>query len=259
MAHYWKRFAIAFWNDSVPWARDNIVFAAIALIVPALVVHLRYPNQTIDWAMVTTALGFYATALVIYFLAVAVRTPKRLDSEIQRRCEELQARVNELEAMPPEISLEIQDVVMHRTGDGDARFRYGEFLIQASAQSLKTAPVAVSYSAQLVFRGTVIELERLDDLERWEIIERRYYQNLGSRARQDFVTDPEPLNTILTTTKSEGWLHFRVDGMREMAIAKHLIRLYANAQSGSRFTDRELAQDHVVKSELVAMRKSTLR
>lgn len=155
----------------------------------------------------------------------------------------------------PEISLVIHDVVMHRTGDGNSRFRYGELLVQASAQTKEPTPVTVSYSAQLVFRGTVVELERLDDLHQWEIIERKYYDHLGSRPRREFVMDPPSLSTNLATIKSEGWLHFRVDGMPETQIAKRTLRLYANTPRGSTHADRELAQDHVVRSDLVAMRK----
>lgn len=157
-------------------------------------------------------------------------------------------------------SLIIHDVVMHRTGDCESPYRYGEFLVQVSAQA--PSQIVVEYSAQLVFRGTTRELELVDDVGDWEIVEREYYKQLERNIlpdRRKFITNPSALTKELTTKRSEGWLHFRVDGMGETDIARRTLRLYANTTYGSIHADRELAQDHVVRSNLVAMRKLRIR
>jgi hypothetical protein len=170
--------------------------------------------------------------------------------------------IKELKANPPEIDLTIHDVVMHRTGDKEWAWKNGEFLVQVSAELLNLPSATVEYSAQLVFRGEVIELAAIRDIHKWEIIERKYYKqpypNTLSmlRPRQNFVTNPAAITENLgRSVRNEGWLHFQIEGMGETDIAKRTLRLYATAKSGGSHADRELAQDHVVRSDLVAMRK----
>jgi hypothetical protein len=167
--------------------------------------------------------------------------------------------------IPPEITLTIHDVVMHRTGDQEWRWKNGEFLVQVSAELLNITTAEVEYSAQLVFRGDALPLTALGDVDEWEIIERRYYQQpypntpSMSRSRSSFVTNPSAITKHLTRSiRNEGWLHFQIEGMGETDIAKRTLRLYATAKSGGSYTDRELAQDHIVRSDLVAMRKLSL-
>jgi len=102
----------------------------------------------------------------------------------------------------------------------------------------------------------------IKDIDRWEIIERKYYQQLYpntpsmSRPRKDFVTNPAAITENLTRSiRNEGWLHFQIEGMKEADIAKRTLRLYAAAKCGGCYKDEELATHHVVKSDLVAMPK----
>jgi hypothetical protein len=175
----------------------------------------------------------------------------------------LYKEVKRLNALPPEIKLAIEDVVMHRTGDEEWRWKNGEFLVQVSAELLNLPSATVEYSAQLVFRGEVIHLTAIKDIDRWEIIERKYYQQLYpntpsmSRPRRDFVTNPVAITENLTRSiRSEGWLHFQIEGMGETDITKRVLRLYATSHSGGCHADEELAKHHVVSSDLVAMTKS---
>lgn len=161
--------------------------------------------------------------------------------------------------IPPEIVLVIQDVVMHRTGDQELKWKNGEFFVQASAELLNLPSATVEYSAQLVYRGEVIELAAIKDIREWKIIERKYYQQLYpsmSRPRQNFVTNPAAITENLSRSiRNEGWLHFQIEGMSETDIAKRTLRLYATAKGGACSADEELAKHHVVQSDLVAMRK----
>jgi len=192
------------------------------------------------------------TEVKIYFLLAAVSLLLALCQTIYGQHKEL-AR---LKSLPPEISLSIQDVVLHRTGDEEWRWKNGEFLVQASTTLLKTASTKVTYSAQLVFRGEVVDLIPFHDLSEWEIIERRYYKHLGEGIRARFATNPRELTGDLELQqKNEGWLHFRIEGMVESEIAKRTLRLYAVAKNGMVFCDEDLAMHHTVRSDLVAMRK----
>lgn len=262
MAPYWKRFSIRVLKDSVPWARDNIVWSCLMLILTAVAVYLHDPRHEIDWITIQTAVWLYLAVFVLYALVRIFRTAWRLDSDLVAKCAELEERIRALETLPPEIELSIKDVVMHRTGDGEWRWKNGEFLVQVSAELLKLPASTVEYSAQLVFRGEIIQLTAIKDIGEWEIIERKYYQQLYpntpsmSRPRKDFVTNPAVITESLTRTiRNEGWLHFQVEGMAESDIAKRTLRLYATSKSGGCHADEELAKHHVVRSDLVAMRK----
>jgi len=171
---------------------------------------------------------------------------------IYRQHKELES----LKSLPPEIKLVIHDVVMHRTGDEEWRWRFGHFLVQVSAELQNMAEATVEYSAHLDFRGEVIPLQPIKDVEHWEVIERKYYDHLGNRPRQLFTTNPSPIaEKLIRSTKHEGWLHFQIDGMTETEIAKRTLRLYATAKTGGPHIDEELAPHHVVRSDLVAMMK----
>lgn len=92
----------------------------------------------------------------------------------------------------------------------------------------------------------------------WEVIERDYFKHPGLRPRRTYVTNVAPLDTSLSVLiKSEGWLHFRVDGLTEHQIAERTLRLYATTEGNSWHVDEELAGHHVVRSTLVMMRKYT--
>jgi len=262
MVSYWRRLGKRLWKDSEPWARDNIVWAALMLLAPPIAVWLRQPTHEIDWTLMRTTLWIYAIAFGVYLLVHLVRTAWKLDKDLSGRRDALEKRVFDLESVPAVIKLTIENVVMHRTGDQELKWKNGEFLVQASGELLNLRSATVEYSAQLVFRGEVIELAAIKDIREWEIIERKYSQQLYpntpsmSRPRQSFVTNPAAITENLSRSiRNEGWLHFQIEGMGETDIAKRTLRLYATAKGGACYADEELAKHHVVRSDLVAMRK----
>ena len=175
---YWKRYLHRLVRDAVPWARDNLIWAIFMLIAPPIAVWLREPSHEIDWTLARTTLWIYAVVFGVYLLVHMARTAWKLDIESQKNLSVSQGKIAELEAIPAQIALAIHDVVMHRTGDQEWKWKNGEFLVQVSAELLNVAAAEVEYSAQLVFRGEALPLTAIKDLEKWEIIERRYYQTL---------------------------------------------------------------------------------
>jgi hypothetical protein len=103
MEPYWKRYFSCLWREAQPWARDNIVWAVIVLIVPPLAVCLRDPSHEIDWAMVRTALWLYAIALGVYLLFHLVRTVSKVDAGLQNELVASRKKVSELGAVLQEI------------------------------------------------------------------------------------------------------------------------------------------------------------
>jgi hypothetical protein len=80
-ARFWKRFR----KDSTAWARDNILWGIVVLIVPILAARLLHHTLLVDWELVYTTLGLYAVAAVIYFAAHACLVPRKLDIDRNAR------------------------------------------------------------------------------------------------------------------------------------------------------------------------------
>jgi hypothetical protein len=74
---FWKRFI----KDATPWARDNIIWGLLALLVPPVFIYLRSRHPQIDWPLYKTTVSFYGVALVTYILVQLCRVPAKLDAE----------------------------------------------------------------------------------------------------------------------------------------------------------------------------------
>ena len=82
---YDRRFRKRFFVDATPWARDNIIWGIVVLIVPPLAAFLRDPQTTVDWVLIKNSLILYAFALAVYALAYLRLTAKRLDADRDSR------------------------------------------------------------------------------------------------------------------------------------------------------------------------------
>src|SRR5271157_1373149 len=64
------------WKDhvrhAVPWARDNIMWGIVVLILPPTLAFFVL-KKTIDWPLLWTSLLFYGVALLLYGAAHFVR------------------------------------------------------------------------------------------------------------------------------------------------------------------------------------------
>jgi hypothetical protein len=94
---YWKRFWSRFFKDATPWARDNIGWGIIVLVVPPFAAYLRDRHAPMDWVLIKNSLLLYAFAFAIYILAYLQRTVKHLDDDRETRERALSAVVSERE------------------------------------------------------------------------------------------------------------------------------------------------------------------
>lgn len=78
MDGFGRRFWHVFWRDSVPWARDNIVWGALILVAPPIAAYLHHPTPPVDWLVVRTTLWIYLGSLVLYILVQSFRTARTL-------------------------------------------------------------------------------------------------------------------------------------------------------------------------------------
>jgi hypothetical protein len=81
---YWKECGKRFLKDATPWARDNIFWGTVVLVVPPLAVWIknRGNNATsLDWETVKTTLYLYALVLSGYIFIHGVRTPWKVHQD----------------------------------------------------------------------------------------------------------------------------------------------------------------------------------
>jgi hypothetical protein len=78
---YYLRFWRRFIKDATPWARDNIIWGLIVLVVPPLFVYFRNRRAQIDWTVTKSTIWLYLIFLSAYILVHLCRTPAKLDAD----------------------------------------------------------------------------------------------------------------------------------------------------------------------------------
>src|ERR1039458_1666496 len=94
---YYTRFRKRFLADAAPWARDNILWGVVVLVVPPIAAFLHNPHTPIDWTLLKNSLVLYTFALAAYSLAYLSLTAERLDADRQAREQLLNIAVAERE------------------------------------------------------------------------------------------------------------------------------------------------------------------
>lgn len=112
LASYYSQFVRRLVKDSSEWARDNIVVACIAAVLPALILSLRDRNKPLDWWMTTTIILVYAAMFFAYFSWHILRTPWKMDADrrttiwlLEERNNTLQTEINQIHEVKPKIIL----------------------------------------------------------------------------------------------------------------------------------------------------------
>jgi hypothetical protein len=81
MGDYAQKFRSRLWRDAKPWARDNIVWTGLMVILPPVATLIHDAHHPIDWEIVSTTIFLYALAGIIYIGVHAFKTARKLDAE----------------------------------------------------------------------------------------------------------------------------------------------------------------------------------
>jgi len=186
--------------EKYEWGRDFLVGAVMNLLSLAASAYLGLIPKD-DWGkhrlfFILAIVAPYAVIFGLHIVWRLFRAAVVIHVEEDKERGELQHALEQLKSAPPQIELVIHDVVMHRTGDREQRWKNGEFLVQVSAELLNLPSARVEYSAELVYRGEVIELAAVKDVNEWEIIERKYFQ-------QSFPNTPSMLRPKHVASQAE--------------------------------------------------------
>ena len=177
------------------------------------------------------------TQKAVYLVLTAASilfVPIRIIFILRRKNEELKKR-------SPEIKLEVIDYIAHRSNGDSSRWQYADIFIKASAQVLSPSSITVEYSLDLIRQGSNLRATIFNDLGKWHIVKRKALDPLGPNVRTAFYQDIQPLDTLLLNTKkSDGWLHFRIEELRDHEIANSKIRLAAVSADGMAYIEYDL-------------------
>ncbi|UWZ83474.1 hypothetical protein [Occallatibacter riparius] len=112
---YWVRVLRRFLVDATPWARDNIAFAGLALLLPLAIVYLRDRHHQVDWELIKAALLFYAISLAAYGGVHLLRTPWKMDREqtqaVNRLTEEAGSLRRQAADRQPKLAVELRELL----------------------------------------------------------------------------------------------------------------------------------------------------
>jgi len=138
-----------------------------------------------------TLLGFYvrvfnptAKTQMELFFAVAGAS---LLVALLRTISEQQSEVKRLRLVPPEMSIVIEDLAFSRSSGDVSRFQYAELFILATVHLRHPACANVKYALEIIWKGHSTKGQLINDLQRWEIIDKRYSKHLGENIRDSFV------------------------------------------------------------------------
>jgi len=194
----------------------------------------------------TTQKGIYFGLAVVSLVFAFVQTIVSQQKEISR-----------LKSVPPEVELKVEDLVRHRSPSSSERWRYADIFVQVSALLRVPASIEVEYTLDLIKRGSTLRAEFVNDLREWQVIERAYFQHLGSAPQRYFYRAMPPLDANLSVTrKCDGWLHFRFDGLSDTEITGSRMRLNAVTRYGLVSIEQELVG--TLMGPLVVLRKGSI-
>lgn len=169
-----------------------------------------------------------------------------------------QKEITSLNQRSPEIDLSIEELVRHRSA-GDIAWQYADIFIQVSAHLHAPPSVLVKYAVDLVRGGTVTHTRLIDDVREWRIIDRNYYKQLSRGiVSNELHQDAQPLPSSLSViSKSDGWLHFQLEGLSDIEITKSKLRLTAASPHGMVYVEKDLAGTLI--RPLIVQRRVTMK
>ncbi len=237
---YWRRFRKRFWKDSAPWARDNIVWGMIVLVVPPLAAYIHDSDTQVDWLLIKNSLLLYAFALAIYIAVYFARTAKNLDAdlvgsignEIEKK-RTLEQELAEINKVPP--AMDIQPVELYRVPidagrdrDSAGRMGWDVFcLVRINLRSPNSVSV-VNYKLTLCANGAQLSFDSLDNLGAFEV-------KLWTPKTFEAFSIPKLPTDLKAGEPAEGWLHFIVPRATPEGLDQSSIRIIVDTGNGKAF------------------------
>jgi len=250
---YWIRYTLAFWpGEALKWARDNILIACACSLAPGLLVAgISAAISDHKWrAAASATLLTYGGLCVLLLLWRLVATAWELDREKQRFIDILKERLAyakvklaALQASPPaidvellEIHVQIADSTLARASDFPVD---RDIFLQVKLVLREPCPIEIlAYELNGVLHGNAMPAHFFDDIQDWGLVTEKKPIGVGTTFRYTVSRIAKLSQQVERRgVPVEGWLHFRINGVREKEITATIYRLTVLTPKGAISTD----------------------
>jgi hypothetical protein len=246
---YWIRYIVAFWSwKKLKWAKDNVLLACVCSLAPGLIVAgISAALSDRKWrAAANATLLTYGGLFILFLMWRLIATPLELDHERQRFIDGLtqklayaRLRLVALQTSPPVIEIEILEIHV-QAADSSFAPRTPEspvtcdIFLRVKVTLQQAQPIEVlAYELSSVLHGNCIHADFADDIQEWGLVTEKKPIGVGMTFHY-MVTRLTKLAQQLKHRgiPVEGWLHFRVHGVREKEIGATVYRLTVLTPNG---------------------------
>ena len=247
---YWIRYIVTFWaGEKLKWARDNILVACLCSLAPGLIATgISAALSDNKWRAATYATLLTYTGLFALFLSWRlVSTPFELDREQQRFINSLakslaytKFELAELQATPPTIDIAILEIhvqpalSLHAFHTPDFPID-GDIFLRVKLTLAGTQPIELlAYELSCVLHGNSLGADFVDDIQDWGLVTEKKPVGIGTTFRYTVSKLTKLAKKVeRARVPVEGWLHFRVKGVRQNEIGATVYRLSVLTPTGA--------------------------
>ncbi|HEV2713949.1 MAG TPA: hypothetical protein VGU64_01715 [Terriglobales bacterium] len=246
---YWIRYLVAFWAwEKLKWAKDNVLLAIVCSLAPGLIsAGISASLSDHKWrAAAYATLSTYAGLFALFLMWRLVATPLELDREVQRLANRLtnklaytKLRLAALQALPPAIGVEILEIYV-QAADNTPSTHARDFpiawdiFLRMKLTLMQTQPIrALAYELSSILHGNSIRADSVEDIQDWGLVTEKRPIGVGTTFQYTVTRLTKLAHRVEQRGVSlEGWLHFRINGVREKEIAATVYRLTVLAPNG---------------------------
>ena len=253
LRHYWVRYVRAFFaGEKLQWARDNVLIALVCSLAPGLLATgISAALSDHKWRAAAYATLLTYTGLFALFLVWRLAsTPFELDQERQEFITGLsksliytRSKLAALQAQPPAIDAEILELHVQAETTPVARVANVpvdcDLFLRVKLRLRETRPIEVlAYELSSVLYGNTTCANYVGDIQDWGLVTTKRPIGIGTTF-QYTVTKLTKLTERLERTgvPVEGWLHFRLDAVRQDKIEDTVYRLNVITATGAVSSD----------------------
>jgi len=246
---YWIRYFVAFlaW-DRLKWAKDNVFLACISSLAPGLILAgISAALSDHKWrAAANATLLTYGGLFILFLMWRLIATPLELDHERQRFIDGLtqklayaRVRLVALQTSPAVIEIEILEIHVQAADSSFAPHTPEspvtcDIFLRVKLTLRESRSISgLGYELRSVLHGNSIRAEFVDDIQDWGLVTEKKPVGVGTTFRYIVIRLTKLVHQVqLRGIPVEGWLHFRVYGVREKEIGATVYRLTVLTPSG---------------------------
>jgi hypothetical protein len=228
--------------------KDNVFLACVSSLAPGLIVAgISAALSDHKWrAAANATLLTYGGLFILFLMWRLIATPLELDHERQRFIDGLtqklayaRLRLVALQTSPPVIEIEILEIHVQAADSSlvphtpESPVTCDIFLRVKLTLRESRSISGLGYELRGVLHGNSIHAEFVDDIQDWGLVTEKKPVGVGTTFHYIVIRLTKLVHQVqLSGIPVEGWLHFRVYGVREKEIGATVYWLTALTHNG---------------------------